>query len=98
MDNSSDRRSKRVFAVSGLPPELQAAGKPFDDFIDKVMGTIPPGPNCTEVLELLLDAKDYAIRAHVSAPSGKKWDAFACRWVDKNPKPGPAIMPHGNGA
>lgn len=98
MSNSSDRRSGRAFAFGTLPPELQAVGKPFDRFIDEVMATIPPGPNCTEVLELMLDAKDHAIRAHVSAPSGKKWDSLACRWVQKGPKTGPAISRHGNGA
>jgi hypothetical protein len=80
------------------PREIQEAVKPFDDFIDNVMGTIPPGPDCTEVLELLLDAKDYAMRAHVSAPSGKKWDPLACRWVEKNPALGSAIRQRTTGA
>lgn len=29
---------------------------------------------------------------------GMEWDSLACRWVEKATKPGPAIMPHGNGA
>jgi hypothetical protein len=53
---------------------------------------------------------DVAIQAAISeherrktapppAPhDGMEWDALAFRWVEKGPKRGPAIAPHGNGA
>jgi len=77
------------FRYSHLPPHLAAASKPFCEAAIDVAVTAPDGPEKTQALRKLLEAKDCAVRAVVNADKDAmaecqamieeryKWDEFA---------------------
>jgi len=56
----------RYFHCQHLPPQLQAASKPFCDLARMIVGTLPRNAERSVALRKLLEAKDAAVRANVS--------------------------------
>lgn len=67
----------QFFAYEHLPPHLQAVSKPFGDLARNIAGVnmpagtpvqfpLPAGPMRIEALDLLIKAKDAAVRALVA--------------------------------
>lgn len=61
----------RFFHYSHLPPQLQAASKPFCDLAAHIVTTLPRCAERTVALRKLLEAKDAGVRANVGAPNGR---------------------------
>ena len=64
-----DERMMKWFTFGHLPPNLQAASKPFCELARHICDTVEPGPERTVALRKLLEAKDAAVRA-VLTPGG----------------------------
>lgn len=61
------------FAYEHLPVELQAISEPFSVLAHRLVATLgdgPHGPQLTQALWRLLEAKDCAVRAALPAPPG----------------------------
>jgi len=56
----------RYFHYAHLPEVLRARSKPFCDLARLIVETTPRNPERTVALRKLLEAKDAAVRAHVS--------------------------------
>lgn len=81
------------FRHSHLPPHLAEASRPFCEVAVDAAVTLPDGPEKTETLRKLLEAKDCAVRAVVNADEDAvavsramieelyRWDAATERWV-----------------
>lgn len=57
----------RFFHYSHLPPSLQARSKPFCDLARLLIDTTPRNQERTVALRKLLESKDAAVRAGISA-------------------------------
>ncbi len=55
----------QFFAYEHLKPELQEYSKPFGDFAQRIVETLPRNPERTVALRKLLEAKDCAVRARL---------------------------------
>lgn len=53
----------QFFAYDHLPVHLQVISKPFGQFADWIVTTLPRNPERTVALRKLLEAKDCAVRA-----------------------------------
>ena len=58
-------RMLKLFAYEHLPPHLQAVSRPFFEFAQHIVATVPEGPERTVGLRRLLEAKDAIVRAVV---------------------------------
>jgi hypothetical protein len=58
-------RMAKWFVYTHLPAHLQPISRVFYELSVWMMNTIPPGPEATEAMRKLLEAKDCAIRAFV---------------------------------
>lgn len=56
----------RYFHYAHLPPALQQRSAPFCQLARQIIDTTPRNPERTVALRKLLEAKDAAVRAHVS--------------------------------
>lgn len=59
----------QFFAYDHLPDALQAVSAPFCVLAQTVVSTLPRNPERTVALRKLLEAKDAAVRAHLSKPA-----------------------------
>lgn len=59
----------KYFAYEHLPPHLAVVSKRFYEVAKEIIDTIEPGPERTEALRKLLEAKDCAVRASL-VPGG----------------------------
>lgn len=57
----------QFFAYEHLPPHLQAVSKPWCDLAREQAESLPDNPEKTVALRKLLEGKDAAVRAVVSA-------------------------------
>jgi hypothetical protein len=57
----------RYFAYSHLPEKLQVISKPFCDLAELMATSLPPSAETSAGLRKLLEAKDCAVRAALSA-------------------------------
>lgn len=57
----------RYFSYEHLPEALRAVSKPFCDLAQQIVATLPQDPERTVALRKLLEAKDCAVRARLSA-------------------------------
>lgn len=55
----------RYFHYSHLPPQLQAASRPFCELAAHIITTLPRNAERSVALRKLLEAKDAAVRANV---------------------------------
>ena len=62
MTNQTDRMMQ-FFAYAHLPQHLQQISKPFCDFAQQIVDTLPANPERTAGLRKLLEAKDCIVRA-----------------------------------
>ena len=53
----------KFFAYDHLPPYLQTVSAIFATAAQKLIDTVPPGPERTVALRKLLEGKDCAVRA-----------------------------------
>ena len=58
-----EERMLKWFKYDHLPPNLQAASKPFGELAASLCEMAIPGPERTVALRKLLEAKDAAVRA-----------------------------------
>lgn len=58
----------RFFVYDHLPPTLQGVSRPFGVLANELAQTYD-GPELTACLRKLLEAKDCAVRAAISAPA-----------------------------
>lgn len=56
----------QFFAYGHLPEELRAVSKPFGDLARLVVESLPRNAERSVALRKLLEAKDAAVRAHLS--------------------------------
>lgn len=56
-------RMLQFFAYAHLPPNLQAASRPFCELALTIVDTLPANPERTVALRKLLEAKDAGVRA-----------------------------------
>lgn len=56
----------QFFAYGHLPAHLQAISKPFGDLAQSLVETLPHNPELVKALDLLLAAKDAAVRAKLA--------------------------------
>lgn len=56
-------RMLKFFAYAHLPAHLQEVSKPFGELADRIVLTLPAGPERTVALRKLLESKDCAVRA-----------------------------------
>lgn len=59
------------FAYDHLPPHLAEVSKKFADLVDELLETLPDSAELSAGLRKLLEAKDCAVRAAVSAAAAK---------------------------
>ena len=59
----------QFFAYAHLPAHLQAISKPFGDLANSLVETLPNNPELVKALDLLLAAKDAAVRARLAKES-----------------------------
>lgn len=64
-----EERMLKWFTYSHLSEYLQAVSKPFADLARHIVESTAPGPERTVALRKLLEAKDAAVRAHLT-PGG----------------------------
>lgn len=57
----------QFFAYAHLPDHLQAVSRPFSELAHAIARDLPRNPERTTALRKLLEAKDCAVRALVSA-------------------------------
>lgn len=57
----------QYFAYSHLPERLQAVSRPFCELAEKVAAMSPPSAERSVALRKLLESKDAAVRAVLSA-------------------------------
>lgn len=57
----------QFFSFDHLPPHLRVISKPFHDLAFAMCELLPKNPERTVALRKLLEAKDCAVRARVSA-------------------------------
>lgn len=57
----------RLFAFDHLPPHLQEASRPFAALAEHMIRTLPDGFQLTMGLHLLVQSKDCAVRAKLTA-------------------------------
>ena len=55
----------QFFGYAHLPPHLQEVSKPFGDLAQMIFA-LPPNPERTKALDLLLASKDAAVRAKLA--------------------------------
>lgn len=64
-----DEPMLRFFTWAHLPPRLQRYSRPFADLADEMVRDLPRTPERTKLLNELLYAKDWAVRAALDLPS-----------------------------
>lgn len=57
----------QFFEYLHLPERLQTISKPFGDLAQRMVETLPRNPERTAMLRKILEAKDCAVRALLSA-------------------------------
>lgn len=57
----------QYFAFDHLPPRLREVSKPFCDLACEIVTNLPRNPERTVALRKLLEAKDCAVRAALTA-------------------------------
>jgi hypothetical protein len=60
----------RFFEHGHLPTHLADVSRPFADLAHDLARTLPPGAEVSTALRKLLEAKDCAVRAKLTAPHG----------------------------
>lgn len=65
MDTSLEFLSQ-FFSYQHLPPHLAAISKPFFELSEIIRTTLPYGPERSEAMRKLLEAKDCAVRAKLA--------------------------------
>lgn len=61
-------RMLQFFAYAHLPAHLQEISRPFGEFAEWIVATLPMNPERTVALRKLLEAKDCAVRAKLYQP------------------------------
>lgn len=61
-----EEKIMQFFTYEHLPQNLQAISKPFADLAKNVYDTLPVNAERTMALRKILEAKDCAVRAHIS--------------------------------
>lgn len=62
----------QFFHYAHLPPKFQSASLPFCRLALHIINQLPRNPERTVALRKLLEAKDAAVRANLSAPLSEK--------------------------
>lgn len=57
------------FRYDHLPPALQEVSRPFAELADRLVRTLPRGPERSVALRKLLEGKDAAVRAALPVPA-----------------------------
>ena len=66
-DNAKPERMLRWFGCEHLPAHLRAVSRPFCELAERIVTTLPAGPERTVTLRKLLESKDAAVRAKLEA-------------------------------
>lgn len=64
------RHFDSLFTWGHLPSHLQAVSRPFHDLAQKMVDSLPDGPELTAGLRKLLEAKDCFVRQALIAAEG----------------------------
>lgn len=68
-ERASQEPMLQWFAYAHLPPSLQLVSRFFCDLATRLVAVVEPGPERTQALRKLLEAKDAGVRAYVSPGS-----------------------------